>query len=134
MPSYALDTIDDYIDDARILLQDTISPYRYDDPSLVIAMNVTLLEGRRLRPDLFVYNKLCGPTGVQTFQAKDGTKLFMEEQFRLAFLHGMVGHALERDQEDIQDQRAAAFLAIFTTLLVGKTPSSGQPPQQGSQS
>jgi hypothetical protein len=132
MPSAALDTIDDYISDGRTLLQDTIAPYRYSDASLVVAMNVTLLEGRRLRPDLFVYNKNCGPTGVQWFQAKDGTKLVMEEQFRLAFLHGMVGHALERDQEDIQDARAAAFMAIFTTILVGKNMSQGQQaPQQG---
>lgn len=131
--SSALETINDYLDDGRTLLQDTIAPYRYDDASLIVAMNVTLLEGRRLRPDLFVYNKLCGPTGVQSFQDRDGTKLYMEEQFRLAFLHGMVGHALERDQEDIQDQRAAAFMAIFTTLLVGKQVSNntGQPPQQG---
>lgn len=131
--SSALETINDYINDGRTLLQDTISPYRYDDPSMIVAMNVTLLEGRRLRPDLFVYNKNCGPTGVQSFIDKDGTKLFMEEQFRLAFLHGMVGHVLERDQEDIQDQRAAAFMAIFTTLLVGKQVSNntGQPPQQG---
>jgi hypothetical protein len=127
-----LDTIDDYIDDARTLLQDTVSPYRYDDPSLITAMNVTLLEGRRLRPDLFVYNRNCGPGGVQHFIGKDGTQLVMEPQFRLAFLHGMIGHALERDQEDIQDQRAAAFMAIFTTLLVGKQVSTdtGQPPQR----
>lgn len=133
MPSSALDTIDDYIDDGRTLLQDTIAPYRYSDTSLIVAMNVTLLEGRRLRPDLFVYNKLCGPTGVQWFQNKDGTKLVMEEQFRLAFLHGMVGHALERDQEDIQDARATSFMSIFSSLLVGKTPSQAQqaPPQQG---
>ena len=118
--SSALETIDDYIDDARTLLQDTISPYRYDDASLIVAMNVTLLEGRRLRADLFVYNRDCGPTGVQTLIAKDGTKIFMEEQFRLAFLHGMVAHALERDQEDIQDSRADTFMKIFNALLVGR--------------
>lgn len=117
-----LDTINDYIDDARILLQDTVSPYRYSDDSLIIGMNVTLLEGRRLRPDLFVYNtRDCGPTGVQHFISKDGTKLHMEEQFRLAFLHGMVAHALERDQEDIQDARAATFMSIFSSILVGKS-------------
>lgn len=129
--SSALETIDDYIADGRTLLQDTIAPYRYDDASLVVAMNVTLLEGRRLRPDLFVYNNKasCGPTGVQSFQAVDGTTLFMEEQFRLAFLHGMVGHALERDQEDIQDARAAAFMGIFTSLLVGKTVTGLVPSQ-----
>ena len=115
-----LDTIDDYIDDGRILLQDTIQPYRYSDDSLVIAMNVTLLEGRRLRPDLFVYSKLPNDQQVQHFQSKDGTKVQMEQQFRLAFLHGMVGHALERDQEDIQDERAQAFLSIFNAILKGR--------------
>lgn len=128
--SSALETIDDYIDDGRTLLQDTISPYRYDNDSLVVAMNVTLLEARRLRPDLFVYNRNCGPTGVQSFQAKDGTKLVMEEQFRLALLHGMVGHALERDQEDIQDARAAAFMGIFTAILVGKPNAPRQTDKQ----
>ena len=125
-----LETIDDYVDDGRILLQDTIAPYRYDDASLVIAMNVTLLEGRRLRPDLFVYETRCGPSGVQHFQAVDGTTLYMEPQFRLAFLHGMVGHALERDQEDIQDARAAAFMAVFTAILVGKTGQTAPPQAQ----
>ncbi len=128
MANTTLETIDDYVEDARILLQDVIAPYRYDDDSLIIAMNVTLLEGRRLRPDLFVYETRCGPLGVQHLQAVDGTTVFMEPQFRLAFLHGMVGHALERDQEDIQDARAAAFMAVFTAILVGKTGS--QPPAE----
>lgn len=121
--SSALETITDYINDGRTLLQDTIAPYRYDDPSLVTAMNVTLLEGRRIRPDLFVYRR-CKPNerGVQSFQANDGTILEMEEQFRLAFLHGMVAHALERDQEDIQDARAATFMKIFNGILTGAQP------------
>ena len=46
-----LDTVQDYITDARVLLQDLISPYRYDDPSLLTALNVALLEARRLRAD-----------------------------------------------------------------------------------
>lgn len=126
--SSALETITDYITDGRTLLLDTIAPYRYDDPSLITAMNVTLLEGRRVRPDLFVYRR-CKPnqSGVQSFQANDGTVLEMEEQFRLAFLHGMIGHALERDQEDIQDARAATFLNVFNTILLGnKAPAATQ--------
>lgn len=123
--SSALETITDYITDGRTLLQDVISPYRYDDASLVTAMNVTLLEGRRLRPDLFIYRR-CKPNerGVQSFQLNDGTELEMEEQFRLAFLHGMCAHALERDQEDIQDERAATFMKIFNNILTG---NGGQP-------
>jgi hypothetical protein len=128
--SSALKTIDDYIADGRILLQDTIAPYRYDDASLVAAMNVTLLEGRRLRPDLFIFHRQPdGSRGVQSFQGKDGTELRMEEEFRLAFLHGMAAHALERDQEDIQDERATTFMGIFNSILLGKstfpTPAKG---------
>lgn len=115
-----LDTIDDYINDGRVLLQDTIAPYRYDDASLITAMNVTLLEGRRIRPDLFIYHRFPDGCQVQSFQGKDGTVLHMEEQFRLAFLHGMVAHALERDQEDVQDERATTFMGIFNGILLGR--------------
>lgn len=123
--SSALETISDYISDARVLLQDQIQPYRYDDPSLLTAMNVTLLEGRRVRADLFVWNP-CSPK-VQFFTANDGTKVFMEEPFRLAFLHGMCAHALERDQEDIQDERAGKFMAIFNNILLGTGAAVPQP-------
>jgi hypothetical protein len=123
--STALATITDYINDGRILLQDTVAPYRYDDASLVTAMNVTLLEGRRLRPDLFVYRRcLPGERGVQSFQGNDGTELEMEEQFRLAFLYGMCSHAMQRDQEDIQDDRATAFMGIFNSILIGSGATS----------
>lgn len=125
-----LDIIDDYITDARTLLQDEIQPYRYDDLSLVRAMNVTLLEGRRLRADLFVF---CRENGgmVPHYASKSGQPVPIEPPFRLAFLHGLVGHALERDQEDIQDNRAALFLKIFNDLLLGVRPSSLAPAAQG---
>jgi hypothetical protein len=118
-PQTTLETVADYISDARTLLLDNISPYRYDDDSLIVALNVTLLEARRVRPDLFVF---CGPK-VQHFTSDDieaKTIVKMEEQFRLAILHGLVGHALERDQEDVQDQRATAFLTIMSNILIGK--------------
>lgn len=115
--SSALKTITDYIDDGRVLLQDEVAPYRYDDDSLLVAMNVALLEGRRLRPDLFIFQK--NGSYVQSFQDNDGTELVMEEQFRLAFLHGMCAHALERDMEDIQDNRAASFAKTFQSILIG---------------
>lgn len=116
-PNTTLDTVNDYISDGRVLLLDTIAPYRYDDPSLLVALNVALLEGRRLRPDLFIFT--CGDD-VPTFTANDNTIVPMEKQFRLAFLHGMVGHALERDQEDVQDARSQAFLLYSSNLLIGK--------------
>lgn len=120
-PNTTLDTVNDYITDARTLLQDTISPFRYDDTSLITGLNIALLEGFRLRPDLFLFN--CKPGGrlVPTFATNDSTEVPIEFQFRNAFLHGMAGHALERDQEDVQDERAVLFLSIMTNLLTGKT-------------
>lgn len=113
-----LNTVADYITDARTLLQDTLPPFRYDDPSLLVALNVTMLETRRLRPDLFVFNhKFRGQP--QAFQANDLTLVDIEPQFRLAVLHGMVAHALERDQEDYSDDRATSFLAFFYAGLRG---------------
>lgn len=114
-----LETVADYIADARVLLLDTVKPYRYDDPSLLVALNVALLEGRRLRADLFVFNDRKGGQ-VPAYTAVDSTSVPIEPQFRLAFLHGVVGHAIERDQEDVQDRRALAFLDIMTNLLTGK--------------
>lgn len=113
-----LNTVAAYIGDARTILQDVLQPYRYDDPSLLVALNVTMLEARRLRPDLFVYNhKFKGQP--QAFQANDDTLVDMEPQFRLAILHGLIGHALERDQEDYSDLRATAFLSYFYAGLRG---------------
>lgn len=125
-----LNTIADYLKDARVLLQDTVLPYRYDDPSLLTAMNLTLLEARRLRSDLFVFN-LTVNGQTQAFTEVDDTYVEMEPAFRLALLHGLVGHALERDQEDYQDQRASSFLQMFTVGLIGHglgQVSGGSPP------
>ena len=128
-PTY--NTVADYDVDARTLLQDLIPPHRYDDPSLLTAFNAAMLEARRIKPELFVYN-LDANGQVQSFTAVDETYVAIEPQFRLALVHGLCGHALERDQEDYQDQRATAFLALFTQGLVGHALGAvvgGSPPK-----
>lgn len=122
-----LDTVEDYISDARVLLLDQVAPYRYDDPSLITALNVTLLEARRLRADLFVFNDRQGGR-VPHYATNDNTKVPIEEQFRLGILHGVVGHAIERDQEDVQDARAVSFLNIMSNILTGKSMIPTAPP------
>ena len=116
-----LNTVANYIADGRTLLQDTLVPYRYDDPSLLVALNVTILEARRLRPDLFVFNhKYKGQP--QAFSVVDDTLVDIEPQFRLAILYGLVAHALERDQEDYSDDRASSFLGLLYAGLRGSRP------------
>lgn len=128
-PTY--NTVADYVADARTILQDLIPDYRYHEPSLLTALNAAMLEARRIKPELFVYN-LEVDGQVQSFKVVDETYVEIEPQFRLAIVHGLVGHALERDQEDYQDQRATAFLALFTQGLVGHALGAvvgGSPPK-----
>lgn len=116
-----LETVEDYATDMRTLLLDTVSPYRYGDASLLVALNVTLLEMRRLRPDLFIYRS---GRRVPHYTALDDTPVPIEEPFRLALLYGACGHALVRDQEDVQDTRANSFMNLFATVLLGKRPAN----------
>jgi hypothetical protein len=118
-PNTTLDTVADYITDARVLLLDQTAPFRYDDPSLLEALNLMLLEGRRLRADLFVHNRRLQGR-VPVFKINDNSLVPIEDQFRLGFLYGMVGHAIARDQEDIQDERAVSFMNIMSNVLTGK--------------
>ncbi len=121
----ALDTVADYISDARTLLQDTIAPYRYDDPSLLVGLNVALLEARRVRADLFVFRE---HDKVPYFDAVNTKPVHFEHPFRLVY--GLCGHALARDQEDVQDARSASFMRIFYEMLVGVRVPGITPPQQ----
>lgn len=114
----ALTTVEDYIGDVRTLLQDVIAPYRYSDAELITALNVTLLDMRRIRPDLFLGD---GTTtylsDIPQFTAVNTDELPMEAPFRLPIVFGVCGHALARDQEDVQDARATAFLKLFNAML-----------------
>ena len=111
----ALDQVQDYISDVRTVLLDTLAPYRYDDPSLLVAFNVALLEARRVRADLFVYTSATVPY----YTAVDATPVPLEQQFRLAMVFGTTAHALTRDQEDVQDARATTFMGLFYDILLG---------------
>lgn len=124
-----LATVEDYIDDVRVLLQDNRAPYRYDDTSLLAAFNETLLEARRIRADLFVYRH--GHDHVPSYSTVDSEEVHIEPAFRVAFVYGTVAHALMRDQEDIEDARASAFRAAFNSMLIGTGAAAIVPPPGG---
>lgn len=100
-----LSTVQNYLTSARVLLQDTDEPYRYSDVELVDAMNLAFLEARRMRADLFL-----DATVPEYSAASLATTVVMDQQYRLAILYFMVGHANLRDEEDTTDARATAFL------------------------
>jgi hypothetical protein len=110
-----LDTVQDYIDRARVLLQDGTSPYRYSDDELMQGLNMAVLEARRIRPDMFVETD---DADLPYFTAVGNSTTAIDVQFRSAFLYYVVGHAQLRDEEDTQDARSVALLSKFTAQLL----------------
>jgi len=119
---FNLSSVEDYIADARTLLLDRLPPFRYGDPSLIVALNLSLQETYRLRPDLFRRGH------VPAYDAISSDDVPIEPQFRRAVVYGLAGHALMRDEEDVQDARATMFLSQQEYLLTGKL---ARPPVQG---
>ena len=115
----ALETVEDYVAEARTLLQDLIEPYRYTDAELLSALNMTLLDVRRLRPDLFLGDGITTTLDeIEQFAAVNADEVDIEQQFRYAVLFGVCASALLRDSEDDTDQRAGKFLKLFRDKLL----------------
>ena len=111
----ALETVADYLSQARSLLQDLVEPYRYRDSELVGFLNLGLLEMRKLRPDLM----LATPTSVPSYSSSSPTtSVAVDVQYRVALLYYTVGQAQLRDAEDVSDQRALAMLTNFAAQLL----------------
>lgn len=113
----ALDTVGQYLEEARRLLQDEIVPYRYEDDDLVDALNIGLLEARRLRADLFL------PLfDIPYFDSSDTIDMTatvtIDPMYRQSLIYYIVGRAQLRDDESTTDQRAAAMLTKFTQQLL----------------
>lgn len=112
----ALDTVQDYVDRARVLLLDTLAPYRYEDTDLVEALNMGVLEARRLRPELF---RSYFRTSLPDYStAAMNAAVDIDPQYRVAFVYYVCGQAQLRDDENVQDTRAAQFLNLFTSKLL----------------
>lgn len=112
----ALDTLQDYIDRARVLLLDQVEPYRYPTLDLVEGLNFAILEARRLRPDLM---RAFFRTSLPDFSESALTAAVpLDPQYRVAFVYYICGHAQLRDDENNQDTRSAAFLNKFVAQLL----------------
>ena len=116
-------TVADYVSAARRLLQDKRQPYRYTDAGIIEALNMALGEARRLRADFFVRSH----GHVPRYSEHSEEYVPIEVAFRLGFVHGIVWQVYEQDAEDVNDTRAATYMASFHAILTGVTP----PPIQG---
>lgn len=123
-----LETVQDYVTQARVLLQDLVQPYRYDDASLVTALNLAFYEIARIRPDILIGINITqrtvsqidtGDADVPNYDAAYLTDVVpLPAQYRVAALYYICGNAQLRDTEDVQDARASAFINRFTQQLL----------------
>lgn len=113
----ALDTVGQMLTRVRVLLQDEVEPYRYEDTELIAALNEACMEAKRLRPDLFLRTF---DQSLPSFSATGDT--ISEDQipseFRPSYIYYIAGNASARDEEETQDARAAAFLNKFVSQLL----------------
>jgi hypothetical protein len=113
----ALDTVGDYLTEARTILQDTVVPYRYSDAEMKTALGLAVYEARRIRPDVFrVHNGTTVPD--ITTATGSGTAVTLDKMYRLALVHFIVGHVSKRDEEEASEARAGAFLTAFRTQFL----------------
>lgn len=110
-------TVKDAVDQARALLQDTVSPYRYSDDDLLAYLNNALAEAKRLRPDLFAPNI---STTTFTYDATDlsaATALTLDDMFFPAVVDYMAAYAEFRNDQAVESGRAAIFTQMFAAKL-----------------
>ena len=112
-------TIGDLLSEARTLLQDKVTPYRYSDDELLEAANGAMAEARAKRPDLFL-----GTLGLrEALPLYTGDDL--EEEFPLpewvypTFLSYVVGRTSLRDDTYANDSRAVVMMNRFVNQLLG---------------
>ncbi len=111
----ALATVADYISSARRLLQDKISPYRYPDDDIVLALNLAISEARRARPEMF--QDYFFTTLPSYSSASPSVSVAIPEEYRMTFLYYVVGHNQLADQEDTTDARTSMLLNKFIAQL-----------------
>lgn len=122
-------TVHDYVRSVRVLLLDKVHPHRYKDHEIVQALNLALLEARRLRADLFLRH---GHMEVPHYDTDSDEEVCFEAQFRLGLVHGIAWQVLERDEDDVQDARANSFHLQFEAVLTGHSMPPAPPVQGGS--
>jgi hypothetical protein len=117
-----------YVSLVRSSLQDLVSPYRYADTDIYLALNTILGEVSRARPDIFLDLKYIRP--LQKGDLGDGlppqyvsptddsTLVPVPSKYFNPVIWGMSGWLQLYDVADTQDQRAGAFLQRFATHLL----------------
>lgn len=121
-------TYQDLVTEARELLQDTLSPYRYEDQFILNSLNRGLQDLGRIRPDAYYRfyraNSLNIPLiTLSETPASDETawtEVFgLDMMFYTPLMAYTVGSVELTDDEFTVDGRAMALLSQFRNTVLG---------------
>jgi hypothetical protein len=131
-----------YVAHTRLMLQDTIAPYRYPDDTIIRALNLGLDEMARIRPDIYLDLKYSAPlrkgdiddgnpgpyaltdivvAGDGTYTVGKGTLVPVPNKYRGAIEWFMPGWCQMLDYTDTQDARGQGFMQKFQTHMLTLT-------------
>lgn len=108
-------TIAQCISEARSILQDTATPYRYPEADLYVIFTSAMSEARRMRPDLFLATIFDAIPSYTEANAADPFPI--TEIYWIAVVNYLVGRAELRDDQFNSDARASALLSSFKAQL-----------------
>lgn len=110
-------TAGEVIADARDILQDQLTPYRYTESQLYRYLSSALLEARRIRPDLFSGSLRAS---VPNYAPADVAKIIpIIDTYYPQVVNYVAGRAELRDDSFALDGRASALIAAFGASLGG---------------
>lgn len=126
MSSFAVKTIDDAINEARLVVNDAVAPYRNTDATYLAYLNSALRALYSVRPDSFIGNFSTGilsTVQIPTYDAGDlgiSTAFPADDKF---FFNPVVAYIAGRielgDDEFTESARSAQLLAAFLQQLQG---------------
>lgn len=112
-------TYQNAIDEAREILQDTETQYRYEDSTLLNILNRALQEIGRVRPDAFWSTFATDDIVIPEIATGNLTDTFaLPSQFFLPVVSFIVAWTEVLDDEFTQDGRAAMLLGQFKTQVL----------------
>ena len=119
-------TLDNLMDEVRLLLKDRREPYRYSTADLLDGVNTAFITVKTLRPDAFL---VCctdenGDTALPTYTEADlglnpATDFPIDQMFYLPVVYHVVGKIQLGDDEFAVDNRAMSLLAAARQGLLG---------------
>lgn len=112
----ALETVQDYITASQTILQDEAVVRRYTNGEMAEALGFGLMEARRIRPELFIFN--AGGVPNITRATPVSTPIDLDPMYRFPMILFIVHWVMSRDEEEGSQVLANSYYNRFVGKLV----------------